>query len=180
MKLTERQKRFVDEYVITGNASMAARNAGYSERTAFRTGQENMQKPAIKAAIDAKLKEIESHKTATAQEVIEFLTSVMRGEITEEVVVTEGSGKGKSVSRIIEKGPSINDRTKAADQLLKRFGKPVKLEEKEMQLKLEKIKAEAEALKAVKEKSGGIQSVGMLQLVDSLSRAYKSREEREE
>jgi phage terminase small subunit len=179
MKLTERQKRFVDEYVITGNASMAARNAGYSEKTAFRTGQENMQKPAIKAAIDAKLKEIESHKTATAQEVIEFLTSVMRGEITEKVVTTESVAVGVSRVTLVDKPPTINDRTKAADQLLKRFGKPIKLEEKEMQLRIEKLKAEAEALKAVKE-SGGIQSVGMLQLVDSLSRAYKSREEREE
>ena len=179
MKLTERQKRFVDEYVITGNATEAAKRAGYKEKTARVTGQENLLKPAIKAAIDAKLKEIKSHKTATAQEVIEFLTSVMRGEITEQVVTTESVAVGVSRVKLVDKPPSINDRTKAADQLLKRFGKPVKLEEKEMQLKLEKLKAEAEALKAVKE-SGGIQSVGMLQLVDSLTRAYKSREERDE
>jgi alpha-tubulin suppressor-like RCC1 family protein len=103
----------------------------------------------------------------------------MRGEITEQVVTTESVAVGVSRVKLVDKPPSINDRTKAADQLLKRFGKPVKLEEKEMQLKLEKLKAEAEALKAVKE-SGGIQSVGMMQLVDSLTRAYKSREEREE
>lgn len=177
-KLTERQRRFVDEYIITGNATEAAIKAGYSERTARVTGQENLLKPAVKAAIDERLKEIAGKKVASAQEVLEYLTSVMRGEITEEVVVNEGIGDGCSEARIIEKHPSVNDRNKAADQILKRYGKPVHLEEKEQQLKLEKLKAEAEALHAVKDNAG--KSTGMLQLVASLNRAHESREERDE
>ena len=60
MKLTEKQKRFIDYYIETGNASEAARRAGYSEKTAGWIGQENLQKPTIKAAIDARLKELRS------------------------------------------------------------------------------------------------------------------------
>lgn len=51
--LTPKQQRFVEEYLLDLNASAAARRAGYSERTAFRMGQENMQKHAISAAIAA-------------------------------------------------------------------------------------------------------------------------------
>jgi phage terminase small subunit len=50
-KLTVKQARFVDEYMIDGNASQAAARAGYSKHTAFRIGQENMQKPAIRDEI---------------------------------------------------------------------------------------------------------------------------------
>lgn len=52
MKLTEKQQRFVDYYIETGNASEAARKAGYSEKTCRVTGQENLLKPAIKSAIE--------------------------------------------------------------------------------------------------------------------------------
>ena len=52
MKLTEKQQRFVDYFIETGNAAEAARKAGYSEKTAPWIGQENLQKPTIKAAIE--------------------------------------------------------------------------------------------------------------------------------
>ena len=56
-KLTEKQKKFVDYYIQTsGNASEAARLAGYSEKTARASGAENLTKPNIKTAIDARLK----------------------------------------------------------------------------------------------------------------------------
>ena len=54
-ELTFKQQKFVREYCIDTNASKAARRAGYSPKTAFRSGQENMQKPAIKAKIAASL-----------------------------------------------------------------------------------------------------------------------------
>ena len=93
MKLTEKQRRFVDYYVETGNASEAARRAGYSEKTAGWIGQENLQKPTIKAAIDARLKELEDKRIAKADEVLQFLTSTLRGEVKEEHVVVEGTGE---------------------------------------------------------------------------------------
>ena len=51
-KLTPKQQRFVSEYLQTGNATEAAKRAGYSEKTAFRIGAENLQKPAISRAIE--------------------------------------------------------------------------------------------------------------------------------
>ena len=177
MKLTPKQEAFVDAYIETGNASEAARRAGYSPRTAFRIGQENLQKPAIQQAINARQEEIRSKRTATVTEVMEFLTSVMRGEVMEEVVVTEGQGDGVSEARLIEKPPSVADRTKAADHILRRFGRPVHQDAEEQRLRIEKLKVEAEALRAVKDHAE--KSVGMLQLVDSLNRAFQDREEKE-
>jgi phage terminase small subunit len=185
MKLTPKQAAFVDAYIETGNASEAARRAGYSKGSIedasdwLNTRKSPKYKPYLDDAIKARQAEIRSKRTADVTEVMEFLTSVMRGEITEQVITTESVAVGISKVKLVDKPPTISDRTKAADQLLKRFGKPTKLEEKEMQLRIEKLKAEAEALKAVKE-SGGIQSVGMLQLVDSLNRAHSEREDRED
>lgn len=168
----------MDAYIETGNATEAAKVAGYSTRTARSVGAENLSKPYIQQAIEARQKEIRSERTATVTEVMEFLTSVMRGEITEEVVVTEGQGDGLSEARLIEKPPSIADRTRAADHILKRFGRPVHLEAEEQRLRIEKLKVEAEALATVKNHAE--QSIGMLQLVASLDKAHKDREDRDE
>ena len=122
MKLTEKQKRFVDFYVETGNASEAARKAGYSLKTANRIGQQNLSKLDVQQAIKARLDAIESNRIATATEVMQFLTSAMRGEVQEEVVVIEGTGKGFSESRKMKKQLSAHERIDAAKQLAKRFG----------------------------------------------------------
>ena len=60
--LTQKQQRFVEEYMTDLNASAAARRAGYSERTAFRMGQENMQKHAIVSEI-AERRQLISERT---------------------------------------------------------------------------------------------------------------------
>ena len=97
MKLTEKQRRFVDYYVETGNKTEAAKKAGYSEKTAASIGDENLRKPAIKAAIDARLRELEDKRIAKADEIMQFLTSTLRGEVKEERVVVEGTGEGRSI-----------------------------------------------------------------------------------
>ena len=178
MKLTPKQEAFVDFYIDTGNASEAARLAGYSLKTAHRIGQENLQKPAIQAAIEARQAEIHSERTATIEEVMEYLTAVMRGEIQEQVVVMEGMGEGMSRPTLVDKPPSINDRTKAADQILKRFGRSPRLDAKEQEIRIKKLQAEAEALIAMKNHTE--QSIGMMQLVDSIKIAQKKREESDE
>ena len=61
-KLTQKQKRFVDEYLVSGNATQAALKAGYSKKTAQRMGSENLSKPLIKRAIEKKAAELESKK----------------------------------------------------------------------------------------------------------------------
>lgn len=89
--MTERQKKFVDEYLVTGNASEAARRAGYSKRTAGSQGERMLKNVEIRAKVDARLKEMESERTLTLQESLEHLAAVVRGQVTE--VVTTASGK---------------------------------------------------------------------------------------
>ena len=143
MKLTEKQRRFVDYYVETGNKTEAAKKAGYSEKTAASIGDENLRKPAIKAAIDARLRELEGKRIAKADEVMQFLTSTLRGEVKEERVVVEGTGEGRSDARIIKVQVSARDRLEAAKSLLKRY--PMLLDAKEQKLRLQKLEAEIRA-----------------------------------
>lgn len=109
--MNERQKRFVDFYVQTGNASEAARLAGYSKRIANRIGAENLSKPVIQSEIERRLDELKTQRTADTQEILEHLTSVIRGEVSEEVVTQSGK---KFVAKVTER-----DRLKAAEMLLK-------------------------------------------------------------
>lgn len=147
MKLTEKQRRFVDYYVETGNKTEAAKKAGYSEKTAASIGDENLRKPAIKAAIDARLRELEGKRIAKADEVMQFLTSTLRGEVKEERVVVEGTGEGRSDARIITVQVSARDRLEAAKSLLKRY--PMQLDAKEQKLRLQKLEAEIRAAELV-------------------------------
>ena len=135
MRLTEKQKRFVDYYVETGNAAEAAKRAGYSTKTAKQVGRENLTKPYLKSAIEARLKELESSRIADATEVLQYLTAAMRGEVQEEVIVTEGMGEGCSEAKIIKKQLSAKDRIKAAELLGKRYG----LQTDKMQIELTPI-----------------------------------------
>ena len=159
MNLTPKQASFVDAYIETGNASEAARRAGYSPKTAEAMGRENLQKPTIKQAIEARLAEIRSKRTADITEVMEFLTSALRGELTDENIVTEGTGDGCSEARIIETRISSRDRLNAAQQLLKRFPRQMDVAEQEARIK--RLASELESL----EKANGVESV---QIVDDL------------
>lgn len=113
-KLTQKQQRFVDEYIISGNATQAAIKAGYSKKTAAVTATENLRKPNIKAAIEKRNAEIQSEKTADMTEVMEYLTSVMRGEQTESVATAKGIYNDVPVG--------AKDRIKAAELIGKRHG----------------------------------------------------------
>lgn len=113
-KLTQKQQRFVDEYIISGNATQAAIKAGYSKKTAKQMGTENLAKPIVKTAIEKRNAEIQSEKTADMTEVMEYLSSVMRGEQTESVATAKGVYDGVEVS--------AKDRIKAAELIGKRHG----------------------------------------------------------
>ena len=118
--LTEKQKRFADYYIETGNMTEAAIKAGYSKKTARVIGQENLLKPAIKNYIDKRLKELEEKRVASATEVMQLLTSAMRGELDEEVVVVESIGDYCSEARVVKKKIGLKDRIKAAELIGKR------------------------------------------------------------
>lgn len=119
--LTEKQKIFADEYIISLNATEAAKKAGYSENAAAETGYENLKKPHIKKYIQKRLDEKEKARVATQDEVLEYLTKVMRGEIEEETVVTENVGDYQSEARVVAKTVGPKDRNKAAELLGKRY-----------------------------------------------------------
>lgn len=117
MKLTQKQQKFCDYYIELGNAKKAAIKAGYSPKTAKAIGAENLTKPYLKAYIDERLEEIKNERTADAQEVMEFLTSVMRGEIKEPVTVLDGDGYQK----VVDLQPSVQTRRAAAVDIGKRY-----------------------------------------------------------
>lgn len=121
MKLTPKQKAFAEYYIETGNATESAIKAGYSKKTARVIGQENLLKPALKSYIDEKMKELEDKRIAKAEEVLEYLTRVLRGEETEQVVVTENIGDFMSEAKVIDKELSAKDKIKAAELLGKRY-----------------------------------------------------------
>ena len=120
--MTPKQKRFCDEYLIDTNATQAAIRAGYSEKTAYSIGQRLLKDVEVQDYIKTKAEELQNDKIADATEVMVYLTSVLRGETSSEVVVVEGCGDGYSEARTIDKAPDEKDRLKAAELLGKRYG----------------------------------------------------------
>lgn len=117
-KMTLKQQRFADEYIITGNATQSAIKAGYSSKYANTNANKLLQNTTIKSYIDVRLAKLESEKIATQEEVLQYLTSVMRGEKTEPLLVLDGEGTQK----VIEAVPNVQSRTRAAELLGKRYG----------------------------------------------------------
>lgn len=120
-KLNDRQKAFADYYIESLNAFESAIKAGYSEKYAKSRSYELLENVGIKKYIDERLKQIESERIAKAEEVLAFLSSSLRGEIDEDVVVVEGCGEGQSIARVVTKQLSAKDRIKAAELLGKRY-----------------------------------------------------------
>jgi phage terminase small subunit len=124
-KLTEKQKIFADEYLIDLNATRAYKVAYpnvKNDATARANASRLLTNANIKKYIADRMEEIHSERTADAQEVIEYLTSVLRGKSSSTEIVVEGTGDGCSEARTIEKAPSEKERLKAAELLGKRYG----------------------------------------------------------
>lgn len=117
-KLTPKQKKFALEFLISGNITDAAKKAGYSERSARQIGSLNLTKPNVVEYMNEILGKTKSEEVATTEEVLEFLTSVMRGDIAEQFGLD----------------PAIADRTKVAQLLMKRFN-----DDQRMDLELTKL-----------------------------------------
>lgn len=122
MKLTLKQQRFADEYIISGNIYDSLIKAGYSENYAKASGYRMLENVGVKTYIDEKLKELSDKKIADQQEVLAYLTSVLRGETQSEIVVVEGQGEGVSRAKPMQKAPDEKERLKAAELLGKRMG----------------------------------------------------------
>lgn len=105
MALTPKQQAFADYYIECGNATEAAKRAGYSEDTARQIGAENLTKPSISAYIAERMEQIKGERIATIEEVMQFYTSVMRGEEKDQFGLEA----------------SLNDRLKAGQEIIKRL-----------------------------------------------------------
>jgi phage terminase small subunit len=103
-KLTEKQKRFIDYYIETANATESAKRAGYSSKTAKNIGAENLTK--LNYFIQERLQQLENNRIASQEEVLQYLTKVMRGEEKDQFGLDA----------------SLQDRTKCAELLGKRYG----------------------------------------------------------
>lgn len=137
-KLTAKQQRFCDEYLIDLNATQAAIRAGYSKKTAKQIGQENLTKLDIKEYIEKRMAEKEKALIADQDEVMRYLSAVMRREKTDSVVVTlqretstwvpdeEGKMRKQTVKEevpeIVEIPAQLRDANKAAELLGKAYG----------------------------------------------------------
>lgn len=136
MKLTLKQQKFADEYLISGNATDAAIKAGYAKRSARSIGQENLTKPAIKNYIAERRKKIESHKIMDAKEAMQLLASIARGETKETVIISTGTDVFEK-----KKEADLKTRISAIKEILKRY--PDKNDE-EITAQIRKLKAEAD------------------------------------
>ena len=136
--MTPKQKRFCDEYLIDLNATQAAIRAGYSEKTAKQIGQENLTKPDLQEYIKKRMDEKEDALIAKQDEVMRYLTSVMRREMSENVVVTISKKRSfyapdangtmrknteeEETPMVVEIPARLSDANKAAELLGKRYG----------------------------------------------------------
>ncbi len=102
--LTEMQKRFIDYYIETANATKACQMAGYKGKNLNRLGSQNLSK--LDKFIKIKLEEKESQRIASQDEVLQFLTSSMRGEIKDQFGLDA----------------ALQERIKCAELLGKRWG----------------------------------------------------------
>ncbi|MBU5594904.1 terminase small subunit [Amphibacillus sp. MSJ-3] len=116
-KLSLKQQKFADEYIITGNIEQSALKAGYSKSYARAQSHKLLANVGIKSYIDNRLAEIESEKIADQKEILEFLTNVLRGEAEG----TELVGMGKGAQSPEQLPPTVADKTKAAELLGKRY-----------------------------------------------------------
>lgn len=116
--MTARQKAFVQEYLIDLNATQAAIRAGYSPRTAKQMGQRLLTNVDLKSHIAEQMERIRTQRTADAQEVLEYLTAVLRGESRSHVLALCGDG----CQEVVSKPPDERERLKAAELLGRRWG----------------------------------------------------------
>lgn len=116
-EVNERQKRFADEYLTDLNAEAAAIRAGYSRKYARGNAHKLVANSCIKAYIQQRMDEKEKELIADQNEVMKYLTSVLRGQSQSEVVVVENIGDYMSEARLIQKAPDEKERLKAAELL---------------------------------------------------------------
>lgn len=105
IKLKPKELKFAEEWLKTTNATQSAIKAGYSARTAYSAGNRLLKKVDVRQYIDERLAEMKESSIADTNEVMQFLSSTMRGDIPDQFGLD----------------PALNDRLKAAELLGKRY-----------------------------------------------------------
>ena len=113
--LTEKEYKFIESYLTYGNATQAVLDAGYKTQQPGRYASDLLRKPKIQREISKRRKELESKRIASATEILQFYTSVMRGEVLDQFGIEA----------------SLDTRIKSANELAKhQIEMPLKLEQK--------------------------------------------------
>lgn len=115
--MTPKKKFFADEYLVDLNATQAAIRAGYSEKTAYSQGQRLLKDVDVKSYIQNRMAEKEEELIAKQDEVLKYLTAVLRGDSKSHVLARDDVG----AEQVIEKPPDEKERLKAAELLGKRY-----------------------------------------------------------
>ena len=132
-KLTPKQRRFCEEYLKSGNATEAAKKAGYKETSCRVIAAENLSKPAISAYIKRRLDEQEAALVADSNEILKFYTAVMRGEVKDQFGMDASlSDRLKAGGSLMKRYAAASDRNRTTmeklDSMLKEFQDAVKSE----------------------------------------------------
>ena len=130
--MTNQQKRFCDEYLISLNATQAAIKAGYAEKYAGQNAGKLMKNPNIKKYIEERLAEKDDELIAKQDEILQYLTAVMRKTTKSSVLARDEIG----ADVVIEKLPDEKEATKAAELLGKRYGLWVEKVENDVDMEL--------------------------------------------
>lgn len=153
--LTAKQKKFADNYIEHGNITQAAREAGYSNPQV--QGSRTLEIVRVRAYINDMMAEKDAKKIAKQDEILSYLTSVMRGEQTEQVLRLDGEGF-QDIDNI---DVSAKERLKAAELLLKRFpiNKTEELREELIAVQIKKAEAEIERLSKDEDGEGAFEII---------------------
>ena len=116
-KLTEKKKKFADYYIKTGNATESAKYAGYSEKTAYSSGQRLLKDVEVAKYVEDQMEQLKKETIADADEVLQLLTSIARGETSEENAFIDKNGNPV----IVETKVKEKERIKALELLGKRY-----------------------------------------------------------
>lgn len=117
MALNDRQMLFFKEYIVDSNATQAAIRAGYSKKTAYSQGQRLLKNVEGQKYMKELMAEKEAALIADQDEVLKYLTAVLRGETKASVLARDMVG----ADQVIEKPPDEKERLKAAELLGKRY-----------------------------------------------------------
>ena len=126
MGMTEKQKRFCDEYMIDLNATQAAIRAGYSQKTAYSIGVENLKKPELKEYIEGHIEKAHNKAIIDRQERMTILSDIAKNEEEKaasriSAIDTLNKMDGEYITKL-EVSKSIDDTVKEMEEYFAQTG----------------------------------------------------------